>query len=85
VFISREAYQEAIQQLLDHNEAQDELLQAKDAQIEALVTALKKLQWSSRDSIGFRRCPDCLARKGDEQGHYDDCELAAAIKEAADE
>jgi len=46
MFVSKEAYQEAIQRLLDHNEAQEELLQAKDRQIAALTQ--DRDNWRSR-------------------------------------
>jgi len=46
MFVSKGAYQEAIQRLLDHNEAQDNLIQAKDAQIAALTQ--DRDNWRSR-------------------------------------
>jgi len=46
MFVSKDAYQEAIQRLLDHNEAQDNLIQAKDATIAALTQ--DRDNWRSR-------------------------------------
>jgi len=81
MFVSKEAYQEAIQRLLDHNEAQEELLQAKDAQIKQLVTALRIAEWSGVAQWGISpRCPKCFVGRGKE--HRADCEIGNAIKEA---
>jgi len=46
MFVDKDAYQEAIQRLLDHNEAQDNLIRAKDAIIAALTQ--DRDNWRSR-------------------------------------
>jgi len=59
----------------------DKQLQAKDAQIKQLVTALRMAEWSGVAQWGIPpRCPRCFVRRGKE--HRADCEIGNAIKEA---
>lgn len=49
-----------------------------------LLSVLKAVEWNGPSSTGMLMavCPSCEAYKSDNKGHYENCDLAAAIAKA---